>query len=185
MIRDSICQTTTVDMIPSTVQLSSLEAVLSTATSRERVLEYILSFIRKDYDYIFLDCHPGLDLFSVNALTASDSVLIPVEAHILSSDGLEQVEKMIRTVQPKLNPRLRIEGIIITKFQGHTSCCRQVYEIVKRDFGSQIHIFEEPVKYAIKVAEAPAFGISLHEYAPNIEPAQTYARIALEVMRSA
>ena len=63
MIRDSICQTTTVDMIPSTVQLSSLEAVLSTATSRERVLEYILSFIKKDYDYIFLDCHPGLDLF--------------------------------------------------------------------------------------------------------------------------
>ena len=185
MIRDSICQTTTVDMIPSTVQLSSLEAVLSTATSRERVLEYILSFIRKDYDYIFLDCHPGLDLFSVNALTASDSVLIPVEAHILSSDGLEQVEKMIRTVQRKLNPRLHIEGIIITKFQGHTSCCRQVYEIVKRDFGSHIHIFEEPVKYAIKVAEAPAFGISLHEYAPNIEPAQTYARIALEVMRSA
>ena len=185
MIRDSICQTTTVDMIPSTVQLSSLEAALSTATSRERVLEYILSFIKKDYDYIFLDCHPGLDLFSINALTASDSVLIPVEAHILSSDGLEQVEKMIRTVQRKLNPRLRIEGIIITKFQGHTSCCRQVYEIVKRDFGSQIHIFEEPVKYAIKVAEAPAFGISLHEYAPNIEPAQTYARIALEVMRSA
>ena len=172
MIRDSICQTTTVDMIPSTVQLSSLEAVLSTATSRERVLEYILSFIRKD-------------LFSINALTASDSVLIPVEAHILSSDGLEQVEKMIRTVQRKLNPCLHIEGIIITKFQGHTSCCRQVYEIVKRDFGNHIHIFEEPVKYAIKVAEAPAFGISLHEYAPNIEPAQTYARIALEVMRSA
>lgn len=101
MARDSICQTTTVDMIPSTVQLSSLEAALSTATSRERVLEYILSFIKKDYDYIFLDCHPGLDLFSVNALTASDSVLIPVEAHILSSDGLEQVEKMIRTVQRK------------------------------------------------------------------------------------
>lgn len=100
---------------------------------------------------------PAWDLFSINALTASDSVLIPVEAHILSSDGLEQVEKMIRIVQRKLNPRLHIEGIIITKFQGHTSCCRQVYEIVKRDFGSHIHIFEEPVKYAIKVAEAPAF----------------------------
>lgn len=185
MIRDSICQTTTVDMIPSTVQLSSLEAVLSTATNREHLLEYILSFIKEDYDYIFLDCHPGLDIFSINALTASDSVLIPVEAHILSSDGLEQVEKMIRTVQRKLNPRLQIEGIIITKYQGHTGCCRQVYDIVKRDFGSHIHIFEEPVKYAIKVAEAPAFGVSLHEYAPNIEPAQAYARIALEVMKGA
>ncbi len=185
MVQESICQTTTVDMIPSTAQLSSLETVIPTATSREHLLEYILSFVKKDYDYIFLDCHPGLDIFSINALTASDSVLIPVEAHILSSDGLDQIDRMIRTVQRKLNPRLQIEGIIITKFQGHTSYCRQVYEIVKRDFGSQIHIFEEPVKYAIKVAEAPAFGISLHEYAPNIEPAQTYARIALEVMKGA
>lgn len=185
LAQESICRTHTVDVIPSTVRLSSLETVIPTATSREHLLEYILSFIKEDYDYIFLDCHPGLDMFSLNALTASDSVLIPVEAHVLSSDGLNQVDKMIRTVQRKLNPNLQIEGIIITKFQGHTSCCRQVYDIVKRDFGNQIHIFDEPVKYAIKVAEAPAFGISLHEYAPNIEPAQTYARIALEVMKGA
>ena len=185
LVHESICRTNTVDVIPSTVRLSSLETVLSTATSREHLLEYILSFIKKDYDYIFLDCHPGLDISTLNALTASDSVLIPVEAHILGSDGLKQVEKMIRTVQHKLNPRLQIEGIIITKYQGHTGCCRQVYDIVKRDFGSHIHIFEEPVKYAIKVAEAPAFGVSLHEYAPNIEPAQAYARIALEVMKGA
>lgn len=92
---------------------------------------------------------------------------------------------MIRTVQRKLNPSLQIEGIIITKFQGRTSCCGQVYEIVKRDFGNQIHIFEEPVKYSIKVAEAPTCGLFLHEYAPNIDPAQTYAHIALEVMKSA
>lgn len=185
LVRESICRTATVDVIPSTVRLSSLETVIPTVTSRERLLEYILSFLKENYDYIFLDCHPGLDMFTLNALTASDSVLIPVEAHVLSSDGLDQVEKMIRTVQRKLNPSLQIEGIIITKFQGHTSCCRQVYEIVKRDFGNQIHIFEEPVKYAIKVAEAPAFGLSLHEYAPNIDPAQTYARIALEVMKGA
>ena len=185
LVHESICRTNTVDVIPSTVRLSSLETVIPTVTSREHLLEYILSFLKESYDYIFLDCHPGLDVFSLNALTASDSVLIPVEAHILSSDGLDQVEKMIHTVQRKLNPNLQIEGIIITKFQGHTSCCRQVYEIVKQNFGNQIRIFEEPVKYAIKVAEAPAFGVSIHEYAPNIEPAQTYARIALEVMKGA
>ena len=112
LVHESICRTNTVDVIPSTVRLSSLETVLSTATSREHLLEYILSFIKKDYDYIFLDCHPGLDISTLNALTASDSVLIPVEAHILSSDGLKQVEKMIRTVQHKLNPRLQCSCVI-------------------------------------------------------------------------
>ena len=83
-------------------------------------------------EYIFLDCHPGLDMFTLNALTASNSVLIPVEAHILSSDGLDQVEKMIRMVQRRLNQELRIEGVIITKYQGNTNYCKQISELVTR-----------------------------------------------------
>lgn len=185
LVRRSICQTTTVDVIPSTIKLSSLDMSISAATSRDRLLGYILSFIKKDYDFIFLDCHPGPDTYSLNVLAASDSVLIPVEAHILSSDGLDQVEKMIRSAKRWLNPNLQIEGIIITKFQNHTNYCKQVYEIIQRDFGSQIRIFDDYIKYAIKVAEAPAFGISLHEYAPNIEAARAYANIAREVMEGA
>lgn len=185
LVKRSLYKTTTVDVIPSSARLSVLENIIPTATSREHLLEYVLSFIKEDYDYIFLDCHPGLDMFSINALTASDSVLIPVEAHILSSDGLDQVEKMIRSVSRKLNPNLKVEGVIITKFQGHTNYCRQVYDLIKRDFGDHIHVYSEQIKYAIKVAEAPAFGISLHEYAPNIEAAQAYAKIALEVMKGA
>lgn len=183
LIRDSICHSTTVDVIPSTAQLSSLETVIPTAMCQERLLAYVLSFIKKDYDYIFLDCHPGLDVFSKNALAASDSVIIPVEAHILSSDGLDQVERMIRSIQRHLNKKLKIEGVIITKYQGNTNYCKQISELVARDFGDHIHIFDHYIKYAIKVAEAPVFGISLHEYAPNIDAAKAYASIAREVMQ--
>lgn len=183
LIHNSVCKSSTVDVIPSTAKLSSLETVIPTAICQERLLDYVLSFIKKDYDYIFLDCHPGLDVFSKNALAASDSVIIPVEAHILSSDGLDQVEKMIRTVQRHLNKKLKIEGVIITKYQGRTNYCKQISELIKRDFGDHIHIFDNYIKYAIKVAEAPVFGISLHEYAPDIDAAKAYANIACEVMQ--
>ena len=126
---------------------------------------------------------PGLDVFSKNALAASDSVIIPVEAHILSSDGLDQVERMIRSVQRHLNKKLKIEGVVITKYQGNTNYCKQISELVARDFGDHIHIFDHYIKYAIKVAEAPVFGISLHEYAPTIDAAKAYASIAREVMQ--
>ena len=90
---------------------------------------------------------------------------------------------MIRVVQRHLNHDLKIEGVIITKYQGNTNCCKQVSELVNSDFGDHIHIFDSYVKYANKVAEAPVFGISLHEYAPNTDAAKAYADIACEVMR--
>ena len=185
MIHKSIFKSTTVDVIPATPKLSALDKVLPTATCREQLLKGLLSYIKDEYDYIFIDCHPGGDLFAINALTASDSVILPVEAHILSTDGLDQVEKMIKTVKKHLNPELEIEGVIITKFQGRTNYCKQVYELVTRDFGNHIKIFDDRINYAIKVAEAPAFGISLHEYAPNSDVAKAYANIATEVMANA
>ena len=185
LVQKSIYHTSTVDVIPSTVRLSSLEKVIPSVAGSERLLEYILSFIKEKYEYIFLDVHSGWDMFSINALTAADSVLIPVEAHIFSSDGIDPVENMIHSARKRLNPRLKIEGIIITKYQGNTNYCREIYDIITREFGDSIHIYNDFVKYAIKVAEAPAFGICLHEYAPKIPPTQAYANIAMEVMKSA
>lgn len=185
LIKKSIYTSTTVDVIPATSRLASIEMLLPTAICREYLLDHILSLIRDDYDYIFIDCHPGQSALSINALVASDSVLIPVEAHIMSSNVLNQVEEMICTVQQKLNEKLKIEGFIITRFQGRTNCCRHIYELVARDFGDHIRIFPDFIKYKIAVAEAPAYGISLHEYAPNIEPAQAYANIAMEVIKGA
>ncbi len=185
LVHKAIFKSSTVDVIPATPKLSALDKVLPTATCREQILKGILSYIKDEYDYIFIDCHPGGDLFAINALTASDSVILPVEAHILSTDGLDQVEKMIKTVKKHLNPELEIEGVIITKFQGRTNYCKQVYDLVARDFGNHIKIFEDRINYTIKAAEAPAFGISIHEYAPKCDVAKAYANIAMEVLGSA
>lgn len=185
LVHNSICKTSTVDVIPSTPKLTALESVIPSVTCREQLLKYIISYIIDEYEYIFLDCHPGSDVFTQNALAASNSVILPVEAHILGIEGLKQEEQMIRSVRRLLNPSLAIEGIVITKFQTRTNYCHSVYDTVKQNYGERIHIFKDLVKQAIKVAEAPAFGISLHEYAPKCEAALAYANIAAEVMQNA
>ena len=182
LIRDAIIQSTTVDVLPSSAKLSALDKILPTATCREFILKRIISHIKDKYNYIFIDCHPGCDLLAINALAASDSVIIPVEAHPLGLEGLDQVEKMIKTVQKHLNPSLQIEGVLITKFQLKTKCCRNIYSSVKENFGERIHIFDEIIKYAIDIADAPAYGMSIHEYAPKSKSAVSYAKIASEVM---
>ena len=159
--------------------------MLPTVTCRERILKGILKHIKNEYDYIFIDCHPGCDLFAINALTVSDSVIIPVEAHPLGLEGLDQVEKLIGTVQRHLNSNLKIEGILLTKFQSNTNCCRNIRDVVKDCYGNRMHILDEHIKYSINVAEAPEFGLSIHEYAPKSDVAKAYANIATEVMCNA
>jgi len=185
MVEQSIVKTNTVSIIPAVRKLKNLETMIPSATCPERIVEYLLSFVKDDYEYIFLDCCAGLNMFVKNTLAASDSVLIPVEAHILSSDAIDPVEEMIHTVRRRINRNLAIEGIIITKYQGNTNYCNSVYEWVTNEFGKDIHIFRDPVKYTIKVAEAPSYGLSLHEYAPKTDAAKAYVKIAKEVMLNA
>lgn len=182
LVHSAIRKSTTVDVLPATARLSLLDKVLPTMTCREHILKGILKHIQNEYDYVFIDCHPGCDLFAINALTASDRVIIPVEAHPLGLEGLDQVEKLIGTVQKHLNAKLEVDGILLTKFQNNTNCCRNIRDIVKSSYGERIHVFDEHIKYSIHIAEAPNFGISIHEYSPKIEAAQSYAKIALEVM---
>lgn len=182
LVHSAIVNSTTVDVLPSTALLSSLDKVLPTATCRENILKEILRHVKNEYDYIFIDCHAGGDLFAVNALTASNTVILPVEARPLGVEGLDQVEKLIATVKRHLNPSLEIEGVILTKLQGNTNCCREVRKLIRSEFADRIRVFDDEIKLAITVAMAPAYGVSLHEYDPRCEPARAYARIALEVM---
>ena len=181
-VHNAIVTSTTVDVLPATAKLSLLDKILPTATCREFILKGILKHIENEYDYIFIDCHPGCDLFAINALTVSDSVIIPVEAHPLGLEGLDQVEKLIGTVQRHLNPDLKVDGILLTKFQNNTNCCRNIRDVIKDGFGNRMHIFDEHIKYSIGIAEAPEFGLSIHEYAPKNDAARSYAKIAMEVM---
>ncbi len=185
MIKRSIYQTEHLSVIPATNRLKNLEKIIPSATSPERIIEYLLSFIKEDYDYIFLDCCAGLNMFVTNALVASDSVLIAVEAHVLSSDAIVPAHQLISTIRRRINPQLEIEGVIVTKYQGHTNYCQSVRDYIKAEFGADMYVFGTPVNYAIKVAEAPSYGLSIHQYAPNIQAAKAYADIACEVMHHA
>lgn len=182
LVHSAIMKSTTVDVLPSTALLSSLDKILPAVTCRENILKEILRYVKDEYDYIFIDCHPGADLFAVNALTASNTAILPVEAHPLGVEGLDQVEKLITTVKRHLNPGLEIEGIILTKVQGNTNCCRDIRENIRNEFADRIKVFDDEIKLAIAVALCPAYGVSLHEFAPRCEPAKAYGRIALEVM---
>lgn len=182
LVHSAIVKTTTVDVLPSTALLASLDKILPTATCRESILKEILQHVEGEYDFIFIDCHVGVDLFTVNALTVSNAVLLPVEAHPLGVEGLDQVEKLVATVKRHLNPWLEVEGVILTKLQGNTTCCKEVRNLIYNEFEGRIKIFKDEIKFAIAVARAPAFGVSLHEYEPRCEPAKAYGRIAIEVM---
>ena len=143
LVHNAIVKSTTIDILPATAKLSLLDKILPTATCREYILKGILKHIRNEYDYIFIDCHQGCDLFAINALTVSDSVIIPVEAHPLGLESLDQVENLIGTVQRHLNLDLKVEGILLTKFQNNTNCRRNIRDVVKESYRNRMHIFDK------------------------------------------
>ncbi|MEQ2440545.1 ParA family protein [Solibaculum intestinale] len=184
LVHSCVIHTSEVDLIPSTTKLARLVKLLPSATNCEHLLEYALSFIKEEYEYIFLDSHSGFDLFCHNALACADSVLIPVEANIFGCEGLGEVLPIINGLKKRMNPHLSIEGILFTKYRARTKNNQSFRELVYRDFGN-IHIFAPIIPERTSVSEAPSFGMSIHEYAPNSDAAAAYAEVAEEVMSHA
>ena len=184
LVHSCVIHTSEVDLIPSTTKLARLVKLLPSATNCEHLLEYALSFIKEEYEYIFLDSHSGFVLFCHNALACADSVLIPVEANIFGCEGLGEVLPIINGLKKRMNPHLSIEGILFTKYRARTKNNQSFRELVYRDFGN-IHIFAPIIPERTSVSEAPSFGMSIHEYAPNSDAAAAYAEVAEEVMSHA
>ena len=150
----------------------------------ERVLSAIVNQVKYQYDYILIDCSPHLDLQMLNALVASDRVIIPTQAHFLDTAGLNDTIEIIHKVQKSLNPNLRQVDILLTMFMKRTVLNQISRQNVVERYGEQMHIFSQPIDYSIKVAEHPAVGISLLEYAPKNAAALSYRAAAEEVMRN-
>lgn len=162
------------DVIPSTTKLSKLFKLIPTALNGDFLLKYALDFIKEEYDYIFIDTHSGFDPFCHNALACADYVIIPAEANILGCEGLSEVVPVINSLKRRLNQRLEVAGILFTKFCGQTNNNKEFRDLVYRDFGDQIPIFEPVVGLRSAVSEAPNFGMSIHEYAPKSDAAAAY-----------
>ena len=164
------------------MQLSQYNAVGDTERSCEKVMDSLMPFLRDAYDYIIIDCGLKHELLTVNALAASDYCIIPVQSHFLASEGVPDVLDMVRSIKEKFNPRLEVAGILLTMYQTRPQLCRSVRESVVDIYGGSYRVFERPIEYSIKVAECPAAGQSIFEYAPKTAAAESYRSLAREVL---
>ncbi len=172
-----------VDLLPSNIELSATEVNLVNTMSRETVLKAYLQDIKKSYDYILIDCMPSLGMITLNALTAADSVIIPVQSHYLSAKGLEHLLKTIRKVQRQLNPKLNIEGILLTMTQDRTNFSKEITGLLKETYGKNIYIFQSEIPYSIKGAEMSACGKSIFSFEPKGKIAKAYENLTKEVLK--
>jgi chromosome partitioning protein len=169
-------------LAPSTVELAGAERALANEVGREIILKQRLDHLVESYDYILLDCPPSLGLITVNALTASREVFIPVETKILALNGLVTLVSTINLVKERLNPLLEVTGIIPCMYDGRTNLSREVVEQLKARFGSRV--FNTVIRESIRLAECPISGLPIHLYAPGSPGAQDYMNLAREVMQT-
>lgn len=167
------------DILPSQQELSLIELTLVNTLSRERVLETILGDVKEDYEYVLIDCGPSLGLLVINALTAADSVVVPVQTEYLAARGAFMVLSTIETVRrKKLNADLEIEGILLTMANTRTILTREIIAEVETQFGPGNPIFDPIVKRSIKFAESAAEGMSMVKYQPRSQGAHAYLDVA-------
>jgi len=168
------------DVAASTIDLAGAEMALATMIGRERALQRALDAVRDEYDYVLIDTPPSLGLLTINALTASESVIVPVQCEYLSLRGLLQPEKTLEMIRENLNPDVRIKGILPTLFDARTHHGKESIEVLRENFGDLV--FDTVVRKTIKFAEAPVTGASVLKYDPKGRGAESYRALAREVL---
>ena len=168
------------DIIPSHVDLVGAEIEMLNIEHREQVLKKMLEPIKKDYDYILIDCSPSLGLITVNALTAADSVIIPVQCEYFALEGISKLLNTIRIIKSKLNPRLEIEGFLLTMYDSRLRLARQIYDEVKRHF--QELVFKTVIQRNVKLSEAPSHGLPAILYDADSTGSKNHLALAKEII---
>lgn len=173
-----------VDLVPANIELSGIEVSLVNAMSREFTLRSFLDQQRTDYDYILIDCMPSLGMLTINAFAASDKVIIPVQAHYLPLKGMTQLIKTIGKVQRQINPKLKIDGAVLTLADMRTNLGQATASSLKETYGRAIHVYETVIPVAIKAAETSAAGMSIYSYDKNNAAAKAYQSFTKEVIQN-
>ena len=171
-----------VDLLPANIELSALEVQLVNAIARESIMKVYINIIRDKYDYIIIDCMPSLGMMTINALTAADSVLIPVQTAYLSVKGLQQLIATIMKVKRQLNRKLTIEGILMTMVDLRTNYARDIFEKVHKTYSDSVGTFETYIPISIKAAETTAEGVSIFEHCSAGKVALAYESFTNELL---
>lgn len=168
------------DLIPSSIDLASAEIEIANMAKRETILKRSIKDIIDNYDYVIIDCAPSLGLLPINALCASNSVLIPIQCEYYALEGVSQLMNTINLVKKGINPRLKVEGVLLTMFDNRTNLSMQVVEEVKRFFGKKV--YDTIIPRNIRLAEAPSFGQTIIDYDISSKGAKAYINLAKELV---
>lgn len=171
-----------IDLIPGNIELSGLEVSLVNVMSRELVLRSYIEQVRDSYDYILIDCMPSLGMITINAFASADSILIPVQAAYLPVKGLEQLIKTIGKVKRQINPKLEIEGILLTMVDNRTNYAKDISALVVENYGDKVRIFKNSIPVSVRAAEISAEGVSIYQHDPNGKVAGAYQSLTQEVL---
>ena len=199
-----------VDLIPANIELAGLEVALVNSMNREKMLKQVLDGAKREYDYILLDCTPSLGMLTIvalllwsevriscgfiviscgdiaiNALAAADTTLIPVQAQYLSAKGLEQLLQTVQKVRRQINPKLKIEGILLTMTDSRTNYGQQIDNLIRGAYGSKIKVFDQTIPRSVRAAEISAVGKSIFQHDPKGKVAEAYKSLTREVMANA
>ncbi|MCD8130380.1 MAG: ParA family protein [Lachnospiraceae bacterium] len=174
-----------VDFVPANIELAGIEVSLVNAMSRETTLRQYLDTVRYQYDHILLDCMPSLGMLTVNALAAADNVLIPVQAQYLPAKGLEQLLQTISKVRRQINPKLKVEGILLTMVDGRTNFSKEISALIRDTYGGKIKIFQTEIPRSVRAAEISAEAKSIFKHDPGGKVAAAYKELTKEVLDNA
>ena len=168
--------------MPSNLDLSAMEMSLVGTMNRERVLKAYIDKVKPYFDFVIIDCMPSLGMITINALSAADSVIVPVQAHYLPAKGMEQLLSTVAKVQKYVNPSLKVDGVLMTLVDARTSFATEIPAMIKARYGNRLRIFENQIPARIKAAEAAAEGVSIFTSEPKSDVAYAYKNLAKEVI---
>ena len=174
-----------VDYMPANIELSGLEVSLVNAMSRETILRQYLDTVKQNYDFILLDCMPSLGMLTVNALAAADNVLIPVQAAYLPAKGLEQLLETVNKVKRQINPKLKIEGILLTMVDSRTNYSKDISNLIRENYGGKLKVYKTDIPRSVRAEEISAEGTSIFKHDPKGKVAEAYKVLTKEVLNNA
>ena len=172
-----------IDLMPSNIELSGMEVALVNAMSREKILKQYLDKVKGSYDSILIDCTPSLGMLTINALAAADSVIIPVQSQYLPAKGLEQLLSTINKVKRQINPKLHIDGILMTMVDNRTNFSKEITALLRDTYGSKIKVFDTEIPHSVRAAEISAEGKSIFAHDSKGKVAEAYKTLTKEVLQ--
>jgi chromosome partitioning protein len=180
-IRDTMIDT--LKLLPARVELAGAEVELVNLLAREQRLKNAIAPVRDQFDYIFVDCPPSLGLLTLNALNMADTLLVPIQCEYYALEGLSQLMNTVKLIRRNLNPRLEVEGVVLTMYDGRTNLSQQVVGEVKRFFKNKV--YDTIIPRSVRLGEAPSFGLPITLYAPKSTGAAAYSTLAEELVEKA